>query len=145
MSYEFIEGGTEKCIHADYLQLVVVAPIWQGKILLIHRQSEPFTGMHSIPGGHKEKDESYKEAAKRELKEESGIAAANLTPFLIFIDHEHKIECHGFKFVSKNGMFSSPPNEEQEVIGWQNVTDALKFRLTPGLHESLQRLSIANR
>ncbi|HJQ08296.1 MAG TPA: hypothetical protein VJ836_02305 [Candidatus Saccharimonadales bacterium] len=35
MSYEFIEeGSVESCIRPDYLQLVTVAPIWQGKVLL---------------------------------------------------------------------------------------------------------------
>lgn len=140
MSYEFIEGSPETCIQPDYLQLVTVAPVWEEKILLIHRQSEPFTGMYSIPGGHKEKDESYEEAARRELSEETGIRANKLVPLTIFIDHGHRLECHGFKFVSEDGSFSEPRNEEQEVVGWKALGEALELPLTPGLSESLQRL-----
>jgi len=140
MSYEFIESGTENCIRPDYLQLVTVMPVWQGKVLLIHRQSEPFAGMYSIPGGHKERGESYEEAARRELEEETRIKGYALIPLAIFIDHDHRLECHGFKFISEDGSFSEPPDEEQEIVGWKELSEALEFPLTPGLHESLQRL-----
>jgi len=140
MSYEFVENSAETCIKPDYLQLVTVAPVWGRKILLIHRQSEPFAGMYSIPGGHKEKDESYEEAGRRELGEETGIKAEKLIPLVVFIDHDHKLECHGFKFVSEDGSFSNPPDEEQEVIGWEELDEALGLPLTPGLSESLQKL-----
>lgn len=140
MSYEFIEGDAERCVRPDYLQLVTVLPVWQGKVLIIHRQSEPFSGMYSIPGGHKEKDETYEDAGRRELCEETDIKANRLIPLTIFIDHGHKLECHGFKFVSEDGSFFEPPNEEQEIIGWKEPSEALELPLTPGLHESLQRL-----
>lgn len=140
MSYEFIESSDENCIRPDYLQLVTVAPVWRGKVLLIHRQSEPFADMYSIPGGHKEKDESYEDGARRELREEAGIQGDKLIPLAIFIDHDHKLECHGFKFVSEDGSFSEPPDEEQEIVGWKELHEALELPLTPGLHESLQRL-----
>jgi len=96
--------------------------------------------MYSIPGGHKEKDESYEEAGRRELGEETGIKAEKLIPLVVFIDHDHKLECHGFKFVSEDGSFSNPPDEEQEVIGWEELDEALGLPLTPGLSESLQKL-----
>ncbi|HJQ08295.1 MAG TPA: NUDIX hydrolase [Candidatus Saccharimonadales bacterium] len=97
--------------------------------------------MYSIPGGHKEKGESYEEAAVRELREETGIQGGQqLIPLAIFIDHDHKLECHGFKSVSEDGSFSEPPDEEQEIVGWKELHKALELPLTPGLHESLQRL-----
>jgi ADP-ribose pyrophosphatase YjhB (NUDIX family) len=139
MPYEFIEGNIETCIKPDYVQLVTVAPIWGKKVLLIYRQSEPFAGMYSIPGGHKE-EETYEDGARRELREETSIKAGTLIPLTIFIDHEHKLECHGFKFVSEDGAFSEPPDEEQEVVGWKELDEALELPLTPGLYESLQRL-----
>jgi 8-oxo-dGTP diphosphatase len=140
MSYEFVDSDAEGCIRPDYLQLVTVVPVWRGRVLLIHRQSEPFAGVYSIPGGHKEKDESYQGAARRELKEETGILGDKLIPLTIFIDHDHKLECHGFKFASNGGAFFSPPNEEQEIVGWKELHEALELPLTPGLHESLQRM-----
>ena len=141
MLYEFIDGSPETCIRPDYLQLVTVAPTWQNKILLIYRQSDPFAGMYSIPGGHKEVNESYEQAAKRELTEETNIKADKLIPFTVFIDHKHRLECHGFKFVSEDGVFSEPPDEEQEIIGWKELNEALELPLTPGLGESLRLLA----
>lgn len=139
MSYEFIESDIETCVRSDYTQLVVVAPLWQGKVLLIRRQSEPFKGLYSTPGGHKEV-ESYEEAGRRELREETGIEAEKLTPLTTFIDHDHKLECHGFIFASKDGSFTNPPDEEQEVVGWKEMKDALALPLTPGLSEWLQKI-----
>lgn len=138
MAYEFIESNLETCIKPNYTQLVTVAPIWEEKILLIHRQSEPFKGLYSIPGGHKE-SESYEEAGLRELHEETGIKAEKLTPLTTFIDHDHKLECHGFVFVSEDGSFSNPPDEEQEVVGWKKLKEALELPLTPGLSEWLRK------
>jgi len=140
VSYEFIESSAEECVRPDYLQLVTVVPVWQGKVLLIHRQAEPFAGMYSIPGGHKEQNESYEDAARRELKEEAGIQANVLIPLTVFIDHDYRLECHGFTFVSEDGLFSEPPDEEQEIMGWKELHKVLELPLTPGLYESLQKL-----
>jgi ADP-ribose pyrophosphatase YjhB (NUDIX family) len=140
MSYEFIDSNIEISVRPHYVQLVTVAPVWGSKILLIHRQSEPFSGMYSIPGGHKEENESYEEAARRELREEIDIKSDRLVPLTIFIDHDLKLECHGFKFVSEDGSFSEPPDEEQEIVGWKELHEALELPLTPGLKESLESL-----
>lgn len=43
------------------------------KIILIHRDLPPFKGRWAIPGGFVHIDESLEEAAKRELREETGV------------------------------------------------------------------------
>lgn len=141
MSHEFLKSDPETCIRPDYLQLVTVAVFWRDKILLIYRQSEPFKDKYSTPGGHKERDETYHQAACRELDEETGIRATNLEPLTVFVDHDHKVECHGFKHVSDDGVFSSPADEEQDVVGWKALDEAVQLPLTPGLRESLLGLS----
>lgn len=50
-----------------------------GRLLLIRRKYTPFQGMYALPGGMIEVDETAEEAAKRELKEETGIEADSLT------------------------------------------------------------------
>jgi len=51
------------------------------KVLLIQRDHEPFEGQWAIPGGFIEIDERLSDAAKRELKEETGVSANFLEQF----------------------------------------------------------------
>jgi len=56
------------------------------KVLLIQRDQDPFEGQWALPGGFIEIDEHLSDAAKRELKEETGVSASFLEQFYTF-DH----------------------------------------------------------
>ena len=51
------------------------------KVLLIERKNPPFQGQWAFPGGFIEPDETLEDAAKRELKEETGMIINNLEQF----------------------------------------------------------------
>ncbi len=54
------------------------------QVLLIERKNDPFRGKWALPGGFVEDDESLDTAAYRELEEETGIKADELTQFHAF-------------------------------------------------------------
>jgi 8-oxo-dGTP diphosphatase len=51
---------------------------------LIQRKGEPFQGKWAIPGGYMEIDEALECTATREIEEETGLQALNLTQFHTF-------------------------------------------------------------
>jgi 8-oxo-dGTP diphosphatase len=50
-------------------------------VLLVSRGEAPYQGMWAIPGGFKRPTETLDEAARRELREETGVDAGRLTQF----------------------------------------------------------------
>ena len=54
------------------------------KVLLIKRKNEPFKGKWAFPGGFLNPDETAKEGALRELKEETGLETKDIQQFHTF-------------------------------------------------------------
>ena len=54
------------------------------EILLIRRKNEPFRDRWALPGGFINKDELLKDAAIRELQEETGLKVEDLDQFHVF-------------------------------------------------------------
>ncbi len=70
---------------------IVILTMSEGElhVLLVRRGEAPFHGMWAIPGGFKRPTETLDEAAKRELREETGVDAASLlTQFGAYGDPE---------------------------------------------------------
>lgn len=49
--------------------------IHEGQVLLVRRRNEPDAGLWGFPGGHVDAGETALDAAARELREETGVAA----------------------------------------------------------------------
>ena len=61
-------------------RLGVSACVWRnGKMLIAKRSKPPFKGVWSLPGGHVELGEGLRDAARRELLEETGVEADLVT------------------------------------------------------------------
>lgn len=73
--------------HRQTIPSVSVAVVRGDTVLLVKRARPPSQGVYAFPGGKVEAGESLEAAAKRELLEETGLAAADLRPLIeIFID-----------------------------------------------------------
>lgn len=60
------------------------------EVLLIKRKNEPFKDCWAVPGGFLEMEETVKEGALRELKEETGLTVSNL------------LELHSFSAIDRD-------------------------------------------
>ncbi len=68
------------------VDLVVVTREAAPRVLLIRRKHEPFAGRWALPGGFVDPDEPLADAARRELREETGVAGLDLEQLGVFGD-----------------------------------------------------------
>jgi 8-oxo-dGTP diphosphatase len=68
------------------VDIVILTRGTKPRVLLIRRKNEPFAGMWAIPGGFVDMDETLEAAARRELREETGVEAALLQQLHTFGD-----------------------------------------------------------
>jgi 8-oxo-dGTP diphosphatase len=68
------------------VDVIVVTKEARPRVLLIRRKHEPFAGCWAIPGGFVDPDEPLEAAARRELKEETGVEAGDMEQLQTFGD-----------------------------------------------------------
>jgi len=84
------------------------------KLLLIKRGKEPFKGMWALPGGFVEMNEELKDAAGRELKEETGLEKIMLE------------QMHTF------GKCGRDPRGRNITVAFIGLTDDSNAKIRPG-------------
>lgn len=119
--------------------------VCDGKILLIKRRGEPGKGKWSVPGGLVELGETVENAVVREVKEETGLDAAE--PELIDVvdnivqDEKGKIKWHFVIldfFVKVRGGELRAADDAEEIC-WVPLGEAEKYDLTKTFRSFLQR------
>lgn len=73
------------------LNVIIVYNKEENKILMCKREKEPYKGKYNFVGGKVEENESEKEAAYRELKEETGITNKDIKLTHV-INFQYKIQ-----------------------------------------------------
>src|SRR5215213_10075483 len=68
------------------VDVVIVTREPTPRVLLIRRKKDPFAGAWALPGGFVDADEPLAAAAKRELKEETGVDDVDLEQLAAFGD-----------------------------------------------------------
>lgn len=69
-------GAPLVALTADVVALAAGAPL---RVLLVRRGNEPFKGDWALPGGFVEERERARDAAVRELEEETGVVVGDLS------------------------------------------------------------------
>lgn len=119
----------------------------RNRVLLIRRRREPLKGEWSIPGGLVELGEELAQAARRELKEETGLDVEPLEILAVFDriirggKNAGRVRYH-FVIVDYacrriRGRLS--PSSDVMDARWVRREDLPKFHLTPKATELIQR------
>lgn len=97
--------------------------VHENRILLLRKAKKQ---VWDIPGGQKNSEEDYLDAAKRETKEEIG----KLPKYTQFAEYLYESEKNKFKiyFVKPESTFKCKLSDEHEAWGWFNI-DNLPHRL----------------
>ncbi len=67
------------------VDIVLLKPsVSGGEILLIRRKNEPYRDQWALPGGFVDENEDLADAARRELREETGVHAAHIDQLKAF-------------------------------------------------------------
>jgi 8-oxo-dGTP diphosphatase len=107
------------------------------KVLLVKRARPPFAGLWSLPGGKTEGDEAPREAALRELKEETGIEAdVEGVVDLIKIPSDEQDDCvTNYRLTVFYGQpigGSLKPGGDAEAAEWVHLDDIEDLPMTAG-------------
>ena len=107
------------------VDLVVVTRERTPKVLLVRRKHDPFAGRWAIPGGYLEMNETLEAAARRELREETGVAVAKLVPLGPYdaVDRDPRGRTITFAYLAlvRPGQVEAKAADDAAEVGWFSV------------------------
>ena len=113
---------------------VAVVVEHDGKIL-IGEDRRKGDAVYGVPGGHWESGEALKEAAAREVKEESGVVCGNVELMSVYDfyreDKQKSYVTIGMKAQYESGQLTDQVEEERHNWAWYTPDEALKLNLFP--------------
>ena len=132
---------------ADPRPLVGVSTVvhHDGKVLLVERSKPPWQGRWSLPGGHVEWGETLRDAAVREVLEETGVTIAILglvdTIDVINRDEGGAVRSHYALTVFLGRLISGvpQPGSDAAAVMWADPAQLMELPLLPGTREAVQR------
>lgn len=122
---------TRDATGGSVIHAVSVAVLCDGRFLLVRRGHAPARGRFAFPGGRVETGEAAEQAARRELFEETGLEAADLTPaaeVVIRGDGERRYRLEVFRANSVRGTLRA--GDDADHAGWYTLEEMRSLPVT---------------
>jgi ADP-ribose pyrophosphatase YjhB (NUDIX family) len=124
--------------YPDRPVLAVSVALWTGnRLLLVRRARPPLAALWSFPGGVVEIGESLKEAAAREVREETGLEVEIDEPIeraeIIRRDADGRVEHHYviIVFAGRHISGAAHAGDDVDAVRWIDVSELASYELTP--------------
>lgn len=128
--------------HPPPLPAVSIALVHRDRVLLVKRGRAPSKGLYAFPGGRVEDGESLETAVRRELFEETGLAADAVELIVtLLIEREGAgaaFELNVFRGVYVGG--EPMAGDDAETAGWFTLTEMAELPIIPSVLDVARKL-----
>lgn len=119
---------------------VGVAVVQEGAILLVERGREPAKGQWAVPGGKVEFGETLREAAAREVREETGLEVEIGEPVWVGERIEETIHIALIDFLGTQTGGELVAGDDAADARWVDLDEAERYPLTSSMYELISKL-----
>jgi 8-oxo-dGTP diphosphatase len=119
---------------------VGVVVVEDGAILLVQRGRDPGRGLWAVPGGKVRRGEPLREAARREVREETGldVEIGEVIWTGEHIDEEFHIVLLDFTGSVRGGELRA--GDDADDVRWVSLFDVADYPLTPTMYDLIDTL-----